>query len=252
MRGKYEGRKKPRRHRNKKICLKILLLIFAVIFIYSSYKVIYWVKSNKGLEKLEEGIFKELVEEEQTEEGEIIKKIDFEKLTNINLDVVGWIYIENTGINYPIMQTSDNEYYLKKDIYKKNSSCGSIYLDCDTKSDFSEANSVIYGHTLKSGGMFTELNNMCNGDFGNNIVIEIYTKDNLYKYQVRAAYITEIDLSLMKRNLNEEQKEEYLNKAIKRSKIQFENPSNSNGEILTLVTCHDKQRAVINATKIKY
>lgn len=251
MKGKHEDIKRPQRHKNRKILLRILLLIFIIVFIYSGYKVIYWIKSNQELKKLEVGIFNEVVTIEENNEGKEVKKIDFEKLEAINPDVVGWIYIENTEINYPIMQTTNNEYYLKKDINKKQSSCGSIYLDCNTKTDFSEPNSVIYGHTLKSGGMFSELNNICNGDLGNNIVIEIYTKDELYKYQVRAAYITEIDLSITKKNLNEKQKEEYLKKAINRSKIKFENPSNSDGEILTLITCHNKQRAVINATRIK-
>lgn len=251
MKGKHEDRKRPRRHNNKKIVLKIVLFIFIAIFAYSTYEVVYWMRSNNELKELEIGIFKEVVTVEENNEGTETKKIDFEKLEAINPDVVGWIYIENTGINYPIMQTTNNEYYLKKDINKKQSSCGSIYLDCNTKSDFSESNSIIYGHTLKSGGMFSELNNICNGDLGNNIVIEIYTKEASYKYQVIAAYITEIDLSITKKNLTEKQKEAYLTKAMNKSKIQFENSSNVDGEILTLITCHGKQRAIINATKIK-
>ena len=234
-----------------KLPLKILLLICICVFIYSLYNVIYWPKSNNDLKVLEEGVLTEVVEEIEEENGEIVKTIDFDKLTQINKDVIGWISIENTGIDYPILQTNNNEYYLKRDLYKKSSSCGSIYLDCNTNSDFSEQNTVIYGHHLKSGGMFTELDKIYNGELGSEVFIQIYTLDNSYKYQVISSYIAKPSLEIVKKNFKDNQRQQYLKNAISKSKIEFNKPENMENNILTLVTCHGTQRTVVNAIKVE-
>ena len=70
--------------------------------------------------------------------------IDFEKLKSINPDVVAWIKIDGTTIDYPIMQTTNNEYYLKKDIYNNYEQCGSIFLDYKNNSNFTDKNIVVY------------------------------------------------------------------------------------------------------------
>lgn len=234
---------------------KIFILICIVIFLYSSYKVFYWVKSNRDLEKLENDVFAEVVKEikagDEEESKQSTKMIDFERLTQINKDVIGWISIDNTGINYPILQTNNNEYYLKKDLYKKNNSCGSIFIDCDTNSDFSEQNTVIYGHHLKSGGMFTNLDKIYRGELGDEVYIQIYTAETSYTYQVIASYIAKPELAIVKKEFTQEQKQKYLENAIKNSKVKFKQVANTEENILTLVTCHGKQRTIINAIRIK-
>ena len=234
-----------------KLPLKIFLLICICVFSYSVYNIIYWVKSNNDLKELETGVFAEVVQEIEEENGEVVKTIDFDKLTQINSDVIGWISIENTGINYPILQANDNEYYLKKDLYKKNNSCGSIYLDCNTNKDFSEQNTVIYGHHLTRGGMFTELDKIYNGELGNEVYIQIYTLENSYKYQVIASYIAKPSLEIVKKNFKNNEKEQYLENAINKSKIEFKKLENMEENILTLVTCHGTQRTVVNAIRVK-
>lgn len=233
----------------------IFILICTIVFIYSTYKVLYWIKSNRDLEKLENDVFAEVVKEIKTEYAEennkSTKTIDFARLTQINKDVIGWISIDNTGINYPILQTNDNEYYLKKDLYKKNSSCGSIFLDCKTNPDFSEQNTVIYGHHLKSGGMFTDLDKIYGGKLGDNIYIQIYTPEASYTYQVIASYIVKPDLAIVKKDFIIEQRQKYLNNARQKSKIKFKQVESPEENILTLVTCHGKQRTVVNAIRVK-
>lgn len=234
-----------------KLPLKIFLLVCIFVFLYSVYNIIYWVKSNNDLKELETGVFAEVVQKIEEENGEVVKTIDFDKLTQINSDVIGWISIENTGINYPILQANDNEYYLKKDLYKKNNSCGSIYLDCNTNKDFSEQNTVVYGHHLTRGGMFTELDKIYNGELGNEVYIQIYTLENSYKYQVIASYIAKPSLEIVKKNFKNNEKEQYLENAINKSKIEFKKLENMEENILTLVTCHGTQRTVVNAIRVK-
>ena len=233
-----------------KLPIIIFLLICICVFLYSLFNIIYWIKSSNDLKTLEEGVFKEVVEEIEEKNGEIIKTIDFDKLTQINEDVIGWISIEDTVINYPILQADNNEYYLKKDLYKKDNSCGSIYLDCNTSKDFSEQNNVVYGHHLKSGGMFKELDKIYNGELGNEVYIQIYTLENSYKYQVISSYIAKPSLEIVKKDFNDSQRKQYLENAINKSKVKFNKPENMENNILTLVTCYGTQRVVVNAIRV--
>ena len=106
---------------------KILFLICILVFLYSLSQLTIWLTSNIKMKNQKETLEKEVIIKEKTETGEVDKKIDFKKLTEINSDVVGWIEIPNTNINYPILQGKDNEYYLKKDLDQKYNS-GRFYF----------------------------------------------------------------------------------------------------------------------------
>ena len=83
--------------------------------------------------------------------------IDFAGLKEINEDCVAWIHIEDTAINYPVVQGSDNSFYLKHLIDGKWNSAGCIFLDSRVGSDLSDRHSIIYGHHMKDGTMFSGL-----------------------------------------------------------------------------------------------
>lgn len=86
-----------------------------------------------------------------------LSPIDFDALRAVNPDVVGWIQIPGTGIDYPIVQTGDNETYLSTGFRGEISKHGTIYLDCDSQPDFSGFNNPIYGHNMKDGSMFRDV-----------------------------------------------------------------------------------------------
>ena len=84
-------------------------------------------------------------------------EVDFDQLSQINPDIVGWIYLEGTNINYPIVQGSDNDYYLNHLFDKRVNASGSIFLDTYCSGDFSDRHSILYGHHMKDGTMFQNL-----------------------------------------------------------------------------------------------
>ncbi len=83
--------------------------------------------------------------------------VDFDKLKQENNDIIAWIYSENTPINYPIVQSSDNNYYLRRLTNGTYNRAGTLFMDCQNSSDFSDFNTVIYGHNMKTDIMFGTL-----------------------------------------------------------------------------------------------
>src|SRR5699024_10196815 len=80
--------------------------------------------------------------------------VDFDALRAINEDVVAWVYIEDTGINYPVVQGEDNEYYLHHTFERKENFSGAIFMDITCHPDFTSDNSILFGHNLRTGEMF--------------------------------------------------------------------------------------------------
>ncbi|MCB6609917.1 class B sortase [[Clostridium] symbiosum] len=83
--------------------------------------------------------------------------VDFESLRAVNPDVVAWVEIPGTDISYPVVQTGDNETYLKRDFEGRNSASGAIFLDMDSDADFMGLHSILYGHHMKNQTMFAQL-----------------------------------------------------------------------------------------------
>lgn len=256
---KNKERKKIRKDKSKKtISLNLfsmmLLLVFLGIFIYSLITIISWLKSNYGLTKIEEDLLSKVVNINNADNPENdIKQnsvtIDFNELESINSDVKAWIRIENTDINYPVLQTKDNEFYLKHDIYKKYSSCGSIFLNYHNASDFSDDNTTIYGHNLKNQKMFADLSKIYKGELGNKIDIEIYTKEQHKKYEIMTAYMEDPNSETATKKFSKKDKAIYVNSNIKKSNVKFEYSYNEEKKLLTLATCDStgKKRIIITA-----
>ena len=93
-------------------------------------------------------------DEPEKETGE---EIDFEGLRKINEDLVAWIQIPGIGVDYPVVQGEDNEYYLYHTFQKENNKAGSIFLDYRNHDDFTDRRVILYGHNMKDGSMFSNL-----------------------------------------------------------------------------------------------
>lgn len=117
--------------------------------------------------------------------------INFTELQKINPDLYAWIRIPNTMIDYPIAQYpgDDNEYYLKHNMYKESAFAGCIYTEKLNKKDFSDPNTVLYGHNMLNGSMFRHLHKFRDKDFFDaNPYIYIYLPERTLTYEIFAAY----------------------------------------------------------------
>ncbi len=117
--------------------------------------------------------------------------INFDRLTGINPDAVGWILSENTRINYPLVQGRDNYYYLNRLVNNEVNKLGSIFMDYHNKRDFSDAHTLIYGHNMKDGSMFNDLELYKDPSYyDDHRSIYILTKDQVFRVEVIAGYLT--------------------------------------------------------------
>ena len=242
----HSGRRKENKKSGIPQCQKILLIIFIIIFIISGVILIRWYyNASKAEEKYEE-LSNEVTKIENGEET----GIDFEKLKNINPDVVGWIKIDGTTIDYPIMKTTNNEYYLKKDIYNNYEQCGSIFLDYKNSPNFTDKNIVIYGHHIKKGIMFADLVKIYDGTLGNDVTVNIYTPEKTMKFKVFSSYETEPEDYSINTNIQENEYNEFTNTLKQRSKIGFNSEFNNSNQILTLSTCDSsgQKRILVHAS----
>ncbi len=122
--------------------------------------------------------------------------VDWDYLRSINPDVVAWVYMPGTAINYPVVHTTDNDKYLQMDFNQQNgfsARCGTIFLDCANDGGFTDANSVLYGHHMNDGSMFAAISKQLpdNDEFNTHRTIYVLTPEANYQCETFALVITD-------------------------------------------------------------
>lgn len=169
---------------------------------------------------------------------EKVRKLKKEDLSNINPNFRFWITVENTNIDYPVLQGTDNNFYLDKDIYKNKLGSGSIFMDYRNKSENDE-NTIIYGHNMKNKTMFSQLEDFKDENFFNkNNKIRIITNDKEYVYEVFSAYYVDPSYNYIIPNFNNNKEyEKYLNEITNKSINKSNISVSRKDKIITLSTC---------------
>ena len=174
--------------------------------------------------------------------------VDWEGLWEINPDVYAWISIPGTSIDYPILQhASDNTYYLNYNIDGSYGYPGCIYTENLNSKDFTDSNTVIYGHNMKNGSMFAGLHQFEDSNFfAQNNKVYIYTPEEELTYTIFAAYIYDDRHLLYSYDFsNEDVYASYLREIFARrdlsANIRMDMNVTSEDNIITLVTCMSKQ-----------
>lgn len=168
-----------------------------------------------------------------------LKGINWERLKEINSDIVGWIVQKDTVIDYPIVQGENNSFYLKNSFNKKKSSSGAIFLNAYNNSEFQDDVNYIYGHHMKNGEMFYSVNKYQKQYYyNNNKYMIIYTEDNIYLLEIFAGNKVKGNENVPIGNFNnEEEFNEFINKVFENSTFQSEIKVSYGDKILGLCTC---------------
>jgi len=205
-------------------------------------------EEDPGLEKPEE------VPEEEPTEPVLFPVVDFASLRQINSDVIAWISIENTKVNYPIVQGTDNDHYLSWTVDGKKNSAGSIFIDYRNEPDFSDQNTVIYGHNMSNGTMFANIRNYRTQEYyENHPNILIITPDENHLYEVVAGFVTQTDGPAWQISFSSEELTlEWIREAISKSYFASNIVPELGDTYITLSTCtyeFDNARFVLVAVR---
>ena len=181
---------------------------------------------------------------EEPAEGQPVE-INFATLTARYPDVVGWIYSEGTIINYPVMQGTDNGYYLSRMIDGYSNNAGSLFLDYRNSRDFGDLNSVVYGHNMKSGTMFGSLSQYAAQDYyEEHPVLWLLTPGGDYRIDLLAGFVTPADSETYELFVDEARLREYLEGSVDASDFVSTVDLDAVERIITLSTCtYDFQEA---------
>lgn len=183
--------------------------------------------------------------------------IDFKNLLEKNNETVGWIKVNNTNVNYPIVQHNDNSYYLKHDFYKKNNINGWVFGDYRDNFEYFGNNTIIYAHNMIDRKMFGSLIWCFKESWyqnEENLFIKISTPKSNTIWKIFSMYTIIPETYYLKTYFeNEEKHLEFLNILKNRSVVNFSEEVSNDDKILTLSTCTDDgtKRAVIHAKMVK-
>ena len=277
-RAEYQQKKrKKKKLRFRKWVIVVFLLFFLSIFIFSAYKLYSWHNDNKEIETIADDVVKDTKIKEKKDNNntenvnppedisndywDYIKmnllEVDFNELLKKNPDTVGWIEVKGTNINYPIVQTTDNSYYLTHAFDKTKNEAGWVFMDYRNDAVNFNQNTILYAHSRLTGSMFGSLKNILESSWytnKNNHIIRLSTPTENTMWQVFSVYTIPKESYYITPSFNSNEAYlEFLNTIKSRSEVDFSGTVNTNDKILTLSTCKDNfgNRVVMHAKLIK-
>lgn len=248
----------------KIICIILLIILIGIVAVWG-YRIIVENRANSKYEEIQntvnsaakqaetEAVIIETETEEETEtETEEVqnafdipeKNLDWPSLYAENKDIYAWIYIPGTQVDYPVLQSaSDDTYYLNHNIDGSYGKPGCIYTEKINSKDFTNYNTVLYGHNMKNGEMFGCLHDYEDKTFfDENPYVYVYTEEKTYVYEIFAAY-TATNAHILNTNdfSTQEGFADYLDNVVYNKALtgNFRNDTRvtSDNRIITLSTC---------------
>lgn len=261
----------------KNIILILIIITSSITLLISIFNIIKWKidsnKTNYEITNIQENINVEEIQD--TENTEIIEpvievpkenpywdyinmnmiNVDFNGLKRTNPDVVGWLKVNGTNINYPFVQSSDNDYYLTHSFNKSYNGAGWVFLDYRNNGT-NNKNTIIYAHGRSDKTMFGTLKNVLNNGWlnnTNNYVIKISTETENSLWQIFSVYRIPTTSDYLQTNFNDETEyQNFLDMIKDRSNHNFDTNVASTDNILTLSTCYNNSdKMVVHAKLIK-
>ncbi len=268
-------------HRKQRIIKKTLFMILLVlVFLFLIYSIFYyfnWLDDNKNIKNIMDDINENVSIEIPTNESVVeninppeslkndywdyikmdLLNVNFDELIEKNSETVAWIQVNGTNINYPVVQTNNNDYYLNHAYDKTYNQAGWIFADYRNNMKNFGYNTIIYGHSRLDTTMFGSLKNILNSNWyndKNNHVIKVSTPEENTLWQIFSVYTINNETYYLSSHFNTTKEyENFLNTMKGRSLVDFSGEVNKDDKVLTLSTCKNNfgQRVVMHAKLIK-
>ena len=264
--------KKKKKLNVKNLCLLIFFLVMLIVFLFSLIKVIMWIIDNNNTNDIIKKVANTYEINEKSYDNEVIINenekdiyfdymnlkfidVDINKLKTFNPDTIGFIKVMGTNINYPFVQTLDNDYYLNRSYDKTYNNAGWIFLDY-RNNEFNDKNTIIYGHGRINGTMFGSLKDTLKSSWQSNkdnYIIKISTEKENSIWQIFSIYRIATTSDYLKTSFSDNEFESFINLIKGRSSYNFETNVTNEDKVLTLSTCYnDNDKMVVHAKLIKY
>lgn len=229
----------------------VILLIALAVFLFSGFQLAkIFLEYREGTQEYD-AIRKYVVEEPEkpkeentvpeSEEPEkpVPPSVDWESLAAINPDIIGWISIEGTEISYPVVQGTDNDYYLKHTFEKNENAAGSIFVDYLNSKTFEDCNTVIYGHNMKNGSMFGLLSKYFQKQESlPGTYIWICTPEKNWRYEIFSSHTVAADGNVYTLfSAHDDQFQAYVEQMKQESVVDYGVEVNREDRVITLSTC---------------
>lgn len=244
--------------------ISIFIIVICLIFLY------IWHKHNtangdiqeelNSYAKVVEDVIENNSEEESPEVAEEqvnVLSVDFASLKEKNPDTVAWVKVDNTNIDFPVVKSADNNYYLKRNFNRQSNGAGWIYADYRTSFDELSQNTVIYGHNRRNGTMFSNMNLLLDNEWfedENNTKFYFSTASNNYVAKIFSIYsMKERNVFVSESFSSDEEFENYINEIKELSNYDFDIEVNPSDNIITLCTCgnNTNYRILLHAKLVK-
>ncbi|SDC34771.1 sortase B [Terribacillus halophilus] len=225
---------------------KIVLLACLAVFLFSLIKLggigFEYVQSEQVMKEIQEQ-YKDSVQESNAVTSKYPVRPQFQSLLHTNPNIVGWLSIENTKIDYPILQSSDNSHYLNRNYKEDKSKSGSIFMDFRNDAESLDRQTIIYGHQMKDGSMFGQLDRFLDEDFfSQNKEFQFDTVAESYKVEIFSVYVTTTDFNYIETDFStDEAYMDYVDVIKEKSKIPTDMEVTKKDNIITLSTCNTLQ-----------
>lgn len=264
-----------RNTRRRKIIRHLIAILCFIIIILSLYTIFNWYVDNSKIKHIETKIEKNINIKSINLDGELINPpsninnnyyyyvnfpfidVDLSSMITTNNETIAYIHVNNTNINYPVVKTNNNTYYLNHSFDKKKNWAGWVFMDYRNNIDNLDDNTIIYGHARLDGTLFGSLRNVLSNGWQknkDNYVINLSTKKENMLFQIFSIYtINSESYYIMNEFDNTEEKEEWLNIMKERNIAPVMTNVDINDKILTLSTCKNSkgERIVVQAKLIK-
>lgn len=254
---------KKKQHPKKKVISRIITIVCLSVFMYAAYGLgdvlIDYYKNRQMLSDVQDMYYDVASAEELDEDGDPNAiRPGFEELLKHNEDVVGWITMDGTQIDYPILQAEDNILYLTRDYNHRETRAGSIFLDYRNDVTADNKNTILYGHRMKDGSMFQHLTKYMDEDFLNeHPTFEYDTLYEHYEAEIFSVYNTLTDFNYIQTDFaSDDEYATLLQKMKDKSHFETDVDVGPDDIIITLSTCdyeldQDAGRLVVHAKLTK-